>query len=194
MSPHPASLVTRAAEGLPRRGFHVADVERMVACGLIGAEERLELIGGELVPMSPKGVRHEAVKRAVLRRWGRPDAFDLLVETTFRLGEATFLEPDILVIGRLARLSALSGRDVALAVEIADSSLGYDLGRKPALYAEAGVAELWVIDANRLILHRHREPLGAVYRDIAPLPAEAVATPRAAPELALRLADLEILD
>jgi Uma2 family endonuclease len=194
MSPTRASLVTRAAEGLPRRGFHVADVERMVACGLIGSDERLELIGGELVPMSPKGVRHEAVKRAVLRGWGRLDAHDCLVETTFRLGETTFLEPDILVIGRDVRLAMLSGREVALAVEIADSSLGYDLGRKPALYAEAGVAELWVIDANRLVLHRHREPFGAAYRDVEPLPADVVATPRAAPELALRLADLEILD
>jgi Uma2 family endonuclease len=187
-------LLTRAAEGLPRRGFRIVDVERMVACGLIGSDERLELIGGELVPMSPKGVRHEAVKRAVLRRWGRPEAYDVLVETTFRLGEATFLEPDILVIGRDVRLSTLSGREAALAVEIADSSLGYDLGRKPALYAEAGIAELWVIDAHRLVLHRHREPAGAAYRHVEPLLADVVVTPLAAPELALRLSDLEIID
>jgi len=45
---------TRAAEGLPRRAFTVEEVERMVEVGLIEEDERLELLGGELVPMSPK--------------------------------------------------------------------------------------------------------------------------------------------
>ena len=51
--------VTRAADGLPRRPFTIADVERMVEVGLIHPDERFELIGGEIVPMSPKGIRHE---------------------------------------------------------------------------------------------------------------------------------------
>ncbi len=57
--------VTRAAEGLPRRRFTVAEVEAMVAAGVMKEHERVELIGGELVPMSPKGNRHEVVKTAV---------------------------------------------------------------------------------------------------------------------------------
>ena len=57
--------VTRAAEGLPRRRFTVAEVEAMVAAGVMKEHERFELIGGELVPMSPKGNRHEVVKTAV---------------------------------------------------------------------------------------------------------------------------------
>ncbi|MCX8252940.1 hypothetical protein RHAL1_02031 [Beijerinckiaceae bacterium RH AL1] len=60
--------VTRAADGLLRRRFSVAEVEDMVAAGLL-LDERNELIGGELVPMSPKGNRHERVKIALLRRW-----------------------------------------------------------------------------------------------------------------------------
>ena len=47
--------VTSAAEGLPRRRFTVAEVEAMVAAGVMEEDERVELIGGELVPMSPKG-------------------------------------------------------------------------------------------------------------------------------------------
>jgi signal transduction histidine kinase len=47
--------------GLPRRGFTVKEVERMSEVGLIRAEERVELIGGELVPMNPKGNRHEVL-------------------------------------------------------------------------------------------------------------------------------------
>jgi len=54
--------VTSAAEGLPRRRFTVAEVEAMVAAGVMEEDERVELIGGELVPMSPKGLEHEVLK------------------------------------------------------------------------------------------------------------------------------------
>jgi hypothetical protein len=79
--------VTSAAEGLPRRRFTVAEVEAMVAAGVMEEDERVELIGGELVPMSPKGSHHEVLKAALLRRWYRaaPDEVDLVPETTFRL-------------------------------------------------------------------------------------------------------------
>ena len=63
--------VTQAAEGLPRRRFTIAEVESMVAAGVIDEDERVELIGGELVPMSPRGNQHEVVKVALLRRWYR---------------------------------------------------------------------------------------------------------------------------
>ena len=58
-----AVRVTSAAEGLPRRRFTVAEVEAMVAAGVMEEDERVELIGGELVPMSPKGNQHEVVKQ-----------------------------------------------------------------------------------------------------------------------------------
>jgi Uma2 family endonuclease len=63
-----APRVTSAAEALPRRRFAVAEVEAMLAAGIMDEDERVELIGGELVPMSPKGNQHEAVKIALLRR------------------------------------------------------------------------------------------------------------------------------
>ena len=66
-----AVRVTSAAEGLPRRRFTVAEVEAMVAAGVMEEDERVELIGGELVPMSPKGSRHEVVKIALVDRWYR---------------------------------------------------------------------------------------------------------------------------
>ncbi len=76
------SRVTRAAEGLPRRRFTVADVEAMVTAGVVNEDERIELIGGELVPMSPRGYQHEVVKVALLRRWYRaaPPDYDLVDE------------------------------------------------------------------------------------------------------------------
>src|SRR5580693_7553901 len=104
------SRVTRAAEGLPRRRFTVAEVEAMVAAGVMEEDERVELIGGELVPMSPKGIEHEVVKTALVDRWsrGRPDDCRLAPETTFRLSVDTYLEPDVVIYPRETGLKGLT--------------------------------------------------------------------------------------
>jgi Uma2 family endonuclease len=190
-----AARVTSAAEGLPRRRFTVAEVEAMVAAGVMEEDERVELIGGELVPMSPKGIRHEVVKKALLRRWYRlvPDDLDLVPETTFRLSEDTYLEPDVVVYPRAIGLQGLTGANALLVVEIADSSLRYDIGRKAALYASFGIRELRVIDAVRLTTRVFREPAADGYRNAQDFgPADRL-TPLIAPDaFALRLDELEL--
>lgn len=143
-APSPPAL----AEGLPRRRFTVADVVRMVEVGLIGHDERLEVLDGEIVEMSPKGYRHEGLKGAINRLWGRhcPDGFDYMQETGLYLSDRTYLEPDFVVFPASVSLRDLRGPDVLLAIEVADSSLVYDLRRKPGIYASYGVKELWVIE------------------------------------------------
>jgi Uma2 family endonuclease len=187
--------VTSAAEGLPRRRFTVAEVEAMVAAGVMEEDERVELIGGELVPMSPKGNQHEVVKAALLQRWYRasPDAFGLVPETTFRLSEDTYLEPDVVIYPRASGIRGLSANTVLLVVEIADSSLHYDTGRKATLYASFGIRELWVVDAVRLTTRVFREPAADGYRTAQDFgPAERL-VPVVAPEVfALRLDELEL--
>jgi Uma2 family endonuclease len=190
-----ADRVTSAAEGLLRRRFTVAEVEAMVAAGVMEEDERVELIGGELVPMSPKGNHHEIVKTALLRRWFRaaPAEIELTPETTFRLSEDTYLEPDVVVYPRTSGLRGLTGANVLLVVEIADSSLRYDTGRKAALYASFGIRELWVIDAVRLTTRMFRDPAADGYRSARDFgPADRL-TPQIAPEaFALRLDELEL--
>jgi Uma2 family endonuclease len=190
-----AARVTTAAEGLPRRRFTVAEVEAMVAAGVMDEDERVELIGGELVPMSPKGNHHEVVKIALLRRWYRaaPDDFNIAPETTFRLSDDTYLEPDVVVYARAIGLKGLTGTNVLLVVEIADSSLRYDMGRKAALYAAFGVRELWVVDAVKLTARVFRDPGADGYRDARDFAASDALTPALAPAaFALRLDELEL--
>jgi Uma2 family endonuclease len=190
-----AARVTSAAEGLPRRRFTVAEVEAMVAAGVMEEDERVELIGGELVPMSPKGIRHEVIRMALQRRWYKltPDDIDLATETTFRLSEDTYLEPDVVVHSRATGLRALTGAAALLVVEIADSSLRYDMGRKAALYASFGVRELWVIDAVRLTARVFRGPSAEGYRDTRDFGAADRLVPLFAAEaFALRLDELEL--
>ena len=190
-----AARVTSAAEGLPRRRFTVAEVEAMVAAGVMEEDERVELIGGELVPMSPKGNHHEVVKAALLRRWYRaaPDEVDLVPETTFRLSEDTYLEPDVVIYPRTTGIRGLAADNVLLVVEIANSSLRYDIGRKAVLYAGFGIRELWVIDAVRLTTRVFREPAADGYREARDFgPADRL-MPLIAPEpFALMLDELKL--
>ncbi len=189
-----AARVTTAAEGLPRRRFTVAEVEAMVAAGVKDEDERVELIGGELVPMSPKGNHQEVVKIALLRRWYRvaPPDIELAPETTFRLSEDTYLEPDVVVYPSALEPRDLKGPNVLLVVEIADSSRRYDVGRKADLYASFGVRALWVIDALRLTARIFREPEAANFRETRDFASAERMAPLLAPEvLALRLDELK---
>lgn len=184
-----------AADGLERRAFTVAEVERMVECGILAEDERVELIDGELIPMSPKGYRHELVKRAINMRWARacPAGIHFVPETTLRLSPDTYLEPDFLVYPAGIGLVGIGGERCLLAVEIGASSLGYDLGRKAFVYAGFGLPELWVIDANALVLHVHRDPGPDGYRSVTAHPADATVAPSAAPAaFALCLAELDL--
>jgi Uma2 family endonuclease len=158
----PMPATTQAAEGLPRRPWTVAEIEAMVAAGIIDEHERFELIGGEVVPMLPKGGRHEMVKVELNRHFQKsvPDDLTIAPETTLRLDPKSFLEPDFCVFPRKIFPGDMRGHDVLLSVEIADTSLAYDRGRKLGVYAAFGIPEVLVIEAASLITHVHRR-LGA---------------------------------
>ena len=100
---------TQAAEGLVRRRFSVAELEAMVAAGIIDEDERIELIGGEVVPMSPKGDHHEILKHALIHYWAKrvPDHLTFTTETTFRLTSDTYLEPDFVFYDKAAGIKGL---------------------------------------------------------------------------------------
>jgi Uma2 family endonuclease len=194
MNRHHRDLITNAAEGLPRRRFTVAELERMTAAGILEEDERIELIGGEIVPMSPKGNQHEVLKAALNHYWvpRLPEHLRLVTETTFRLTLDTYLEPDFVFYPKATGIRGLSAATVPLVVEIADSSLGYDLGRKSGLYASFGIAELWVIDAVRLITHMHRNPAPEGYQLVLEAGADQQVAPEVEPALAVVLGHLEL--
>ena len=93
-------LTTTAAEGLPRRYFTFAELEEMTAAGILGEDERIELIGGEIVPMSPRDEQHEMLRTALNIYWVRqlPDILLIITPTTFRMSEDTYFEPDFVSI------------------------------------------------------------------------------------------------
>jgi Uma2 family endonuclease len=185
---------TTAAEGLPRRPFTVAELERMVAAGILDEDERIELIGGDVVPMSPKGNQHEVVRAALNTYWVPRLPTDLMVvtETTFRFTKDTYLEPDFVFYPKASGIAGLSAGTARLVVEVADSSLVYDLGQKARLHASFGIVELWVINAVTLQTRIHRDPTPTGYRTIADLPPSERLEPLLVPALAVTLSELEL--
>jgi Uma2 family endonuclease len=186
---------TQAAEGLPRRRWSVAEIEAMVAKGIILEDERFELIGGEVVPMSPRGSRHELVKKALQQYWTLlivGGAIDLITETTLRIGQDEFYEPDFLFWPRSIPLKDVTAATALLIVEVADTSLRYDLGTKADIYARLDLCELWVIDAQTLVTTLHRQPGPAGYADAHEVAPSDLLEPAQAPHLSVRLGELSL--
>jgi Uma2 family endonuclease len=192
----PARLpaTTQAAEGMPRRRWSVAEIEAMAAEGIIAEDERIELIGGEVVPMSPKGRRHEVVRTELAFRMSRqaPDNIRVAAEAQFNLTDDTYVVPDILVYPAAIKVPDARGPTALLVVEIADSSLAFDLATKASLYAAHGVREYWVINAKSLATCVHRKPATSGYADVDAVQPSEKLEPEAAPQLAVSLSDLDV--
>ena len=187
------SPTTQAAEGLPRRRWSVAEVEEATRLGLFDEDERFELIGGEIVPMNAKGFQHEVIKTALTLYFAEilPREIVFAQETTFRLNEDTFVEPDFVFFRRSDGLANLNPRTALLAIEVADSSLRWDLERKARIYADFGIPELWVIDAVSRTIHVHREPRLEGYRDIRAFAEADRIESVSVPGIVLTLSELE---
>lgn len=185
-------LTTQAAEGLARRLWTVAEIEAMVAAGILPEDERFELIDGEVVPMPAKGSRHESYKAALNDFWisHKTASYRIIPETTFRLGVSTFLEPDFLFYDSSVKVSAITPANSLLAVEVADTTLSYDKGRKALIYARYGVQALWVIDVATLETYIFGEPNDDGYRNMRVVRPTEILAPAFAPELAVKLGEL----
>ena len=195
LSPHPkVRPTTQAADGVPRLRWTLAEFERLTELGIFTADDRIELIGGELVPMSPKGNRHEVV-RAALHNWLRlrlPREFDYHVEAGWRADATNYFEPDFLVGPAGFNPTSIRPENVVLPIEVAHWSLAFDTTTKASRYAALGVREYWVVDAVSLATRVHRGPSTAGYAEAEPTAANDPLTALLIPSLTVRLADLRL--
>ena len=153
-----------------RRRFMVDDYERMAAAGILTEDDRVELIAGEIVEMSPIGDRHVGcvnVLADLLADLVRREAL-ISVQNPIRLSADGEPQPDIALLRRGAPRAVPTPDDVLLVIEVADSSRDYDRGVKLPLYAAAGIKEAWLVDLVAEIIERHTDPYDGVYRRIAP--------------------------
>jgi Uma2 family endonuclease len=192
----PKRPATQAAEGLPRWHWTVAELERIAEAGFFTEYDQFELLGGEMVPMSPEGRRHVMIRtKLALHLSGLALASGGLMvasEPQFNLSRDTYLKPDILVHPFAIETYDLRPADALLLVEIADTSLRYDIKTKMPLYAEHGVPEYWVIHAATLMTTVHRQPAGNVYAVVEEVSSDMLLVPALVPELAVSLGALAL--
>lgn len=184
---------SKAAKGLARRAFSVAEIERMQERGIFRPDEKYELLEGEIVSMQAKSPIHELIKNSLVRELIKalPDSLWLGVESTLFLAEDTALDPDLLICPAGLKGVRLSGSDIILAIEVSHASLAYDRGPKARLYARHGVRDYWVIDAKRRRAFLHREPrAGGGWGVIDISGPDEPLTHAAVPGFAFRLADI----
>jgi Uma2 family endonuclease len=176
-----------------RRRFTVAEVWAMIEHGIIDPDEKFELIDGDFLPMSPKNHRHERTKHILNRALGRviDDSLFVGIETTIYLDEWTFVEPDLVVVPERLRTEEVTGPDILVAIEIADTSLRRDRDLKAPRYAQAGVPLFWLIDVNARRITIHERPVDGVWTLIRVAGEADVLTVPALPGFSFRLADAD---
>jgi len=179
-----------------RRLFTRKEYHRMGEVGILKPTDRVELIRGEIVEMSPIGRRHVAFVDnlnglLVPRLVGRAI---VSVQNPVALSDDTEPQPDLKVLRRRPvpyKEREAWAEDVLLLIEVAETSLGYDRSTKLRLYAEAGVPEYWVVDCATESIEVHRAPEAARYREVTRVAgATATVTIQAFPDVALRLAEI----
>ena len=149
-----------------RHRLSVDDYHRMAEVGILRAEDRVELIDGDLIDMAPIGQEHAAVVSGLAEALFVACAGRAIVwpQNPIRLDAASEPQPDLAVLRRRADFYRRGARpgpaDVLLLVEVADSSLRFDRGVKLALYARAGIGEVWIVDVKRGMVEAYSGPAG----------------------------------
>ncbi len=146
-----------------RRRFSLPEYERLIETGFFGADERLELVDGQIVPMNPIGVRHAACVTRLNALLGRRLAARAIVsvQNPLAIDDLHEFQPDIAVLHPRADYYAGSrptAADTMLVVEVADTTVTYDRSVKVPRYAAAGVAEVWVADLQRDVIMVYQAP------------------------------------
>ncbi len=149
------------------RPLRRVEYDLLVEQGAFDEDERVELLDGELVAMRPQKATHARIVEALSERLmpALTGTVRVRVQLPFAPDELSEPEPDVAIVPADAPRDRHP--DVALhVIEVADTSLTLDLGRKARIYAAAGVPAYWVIDPSVPVVHVHSEPTSDGYASI----------------------------
>jgi Uma2 family endonuclease len=173
-----------------RRLLSRRDYDRLVERGAFG-DERIELLRGQLVEMSPQGMRHSFITGALAQRLSREldESYRVLSHSPFAATDDSEPEPDVSVSRRTTRARYHPSKALLL-VEVSESTLLKDRVLKAAIYAESRAPEYWIVDIRTRSVFVHTDPVGGIYRSIVQLRKRDVLRPRRLPAIAISVADV----
>lgn len=156
---------------IARKQFSVAQYYQMAEAGILAPGDRVELIAGEIVEMSPMGAKHSSCIRCLsgLLRKAFGNAVDVSVQLPVRLNDFSEPEPDLSLLK--PRDDFYGGghpgpEDVLALVEVSDSTIAFDRQVKVPLYARSGIREVWIVDLNGGTVEVYRQPQGEGYEEM----------------------------
>ena len=179
----------------PRRRFTIDEYHRMADAGVFTPDERVELLDGEIIEMSPIGTRHTGgvnrLNALFTRRLGRGAVVS--VQNPIVLDDYSEPQPDLTIL--TARPDYYVGAhprpaDVLLAIEVMDSSASYDRSLKLPLYARKHLRELWLVDLPGAAVDVYRRPTASGYREHQRLTRGRRIAPLAFPRMHFRVAEM----
>lgn len=168
--------------------------EQMVEAGIFTPDDKIELIEGELVNKMPIGIKHAARVKRIARFFNHRFFEQVLVgvQDPIRL-DYSEPEPDITLL-RLRDDFYESGHptpaDILLIIEVADSTLRSDRVNKIPIYARNGIAEVWLLDADKNRLEIYTQPVNGEYKGVRLVAPDEAITIQLLPEVTLNAADL----
>lgn len=172
-------------DAVTKRRFTVHEYYRMAEAGILSEDDRVELIEGEIVQLSPIGSRYADVVNELEDRIRSAVGSQARVrgQSPIRLLDDTEPEPDPAVVTqrRYGRAHP-TAQDIHLLVEVSDTSLHYDRDRKLPLYARAGIPEVWIVAIDSEQIMGFTEPRDDGYRIVEAFRAGEVITSIAVPE------------
>ena len=182
------------------RKLRRVEYDRLVECELLGPEDKIELLDGQMVVKEPQSSPHatgiQLAARALRAAFG--DGFHVRAQAPVALDDESEPEPDVSVVPGDPRdyRDEHPSRPV-LVVEVALSCLRFDRGRKGSLYARAGLADYWIVNIPDAQLEVYREPMsdarapfGWRYASVTTLGSGQRIAPLAAPAAPVLVADL----
>ncbi len=174
-----------------RRKFTVEEYHLLARAGILREDDRVELIDGEVVEMSPVGSRHAGTVKRLLDRFLPLQVAKrvvLSVQDPVRLGEFTEPQPDLALLRPRADFYTAghpTPEDVLLLVEVAETSADYDRQVKLPVYARWSIPEVWILDLDHDRIEVYRDPSPNGYRDARTVTRGQPLSPSAFPDLNL---------
>ena len=173
------------------RAMRVVEYDHLFESGLLTEADKVELLAGVVVEMSPQGYEHHfLVKRLtnVLVPLLGPLGFEVAPQLPYVLSAYSKPEPDFTITP--AEVWGTPLARAAWMIEVANRSLRLDRGLKAGLYAQGGIPEYWVIDAMRMTIDVMRAPVDGEYTSIQRVERTATVSPAAFPTIAICLDEL----
>ncbi|HXG68489.1 MAG TPA: Uma2 family endonuclease [Blastocatellia bacterium] len=175
--------------------FTVAEYHRMMESGILSEDDRVELIEGEIIKMSPIGSRHAScVKRLNnLLNHAVGQTAIVGVQDPVRLDEYSEPQPDIALLRPRNDFYAHSHPtpdDMLLIIEVADTSVEYDRDVKLPLYAQAGIPEVWLVNLIRDAVEAYSQPVNGAYQMVREFQHGGTLTPETLPQVAFNVEDV----